>query len=501
MNAQRSLAAVCLICLSAAALRAGAPIAEPKPQAAPAAGAMMTVEQYPHTDGSTSAHPLTVLTACKLTGTACEWRHIFFSGQRRLVPVAPAKEAKKQPDPETSDQLQRLSAKADALTLKLVRGEATDEEVENYKETLNEIRSLEMKLPRADVHEEISKRTGASGTHGAYVRLINGEADLILECRPPSEDERKLMAEKGVELELTPVALDGFVFLLNRENPVTSLSREQIHSIYTGRITNWKAVGGPDAEIHAYQRNRNSGSQETMERVVMQGAEMIEPRTMVAMTMAGPFNALERDVHGIGFTFYYYHRFMQPDPEVKFVAVHEVMPGPELFAEGRYAFTTQVFAVTRKGLAADSPAAKVRDWLLSPAGQAVVKESGYTPLPAAAPAEGRRPVMPLLAFFRCTECGHQFTPDPDNARYEMAMEMGGAVDCPKCRAKGSTLPMTRCPACEKYYVSELTRYQAQYYASDQPPPPGPEPKQICPHCGTDYREWWRAKREERRSSR
>jgi len=78
------------------------------------------------------------------------------------------------------------------------------------------------------------------------------------------------------------------------------------------------------------------------------------------------------------------------------------------------------------------------------------------------------------------------------------MEMGGALDCPECGSKASALPMTRCPACGKQYVSELTRYEAKYFTSDAPPPSGRSPRAVCPYCGTDLQKWWRAKREERR---
>ena len=66
--------------------------------------------------------------------------------------------------------------------------------------------------------------------------------------------------EKGVELEIVPIVKDAFVFFVNTENPVESLTLEQIQGIYTGNIKNWKDVGGDNERIVAYQRPANSGS-------------------------------------------------------------------------------------------------------------------------------------------------------------------------------------------------------------------------------------------------
>ena len=89
-----------------------------------------------------------------------------------------------------------------------------------------------------------------SKTHKAYEKLINKELDLIL-VTSPSEDEEKLAEKSNVELEVTKVVNEGFVFFLNKNNPVDSLTVEQIQKIYSGEITNWKEVGGNDEEIIA----------------------------------------------------------------------------------------------------------------------------------------------------------------------------------------------------------------------------------------------------------
>ena len=107
-----------------------------------------------------------------------------------------------------------------------------------------------------------------SNTDPAYTKLINNEADLIV-VTEPSEDELKRASDANVELEVTKVVNEGFVFFVNKNNKVDSLTFEEIRKIYSGEITNWKEVGGDDTEIIAYQRPENSGSQTGLYSLVM----------------------------------------------------------------------------------------------------------------------------------------------------------------------------------------------------------------------------------------
>lgn len=317
----------------------------PKPK-----GLVLTPETYPRTSGSTSAEPLGVWVACRLLNKECRWPGATW-GERRLYPL-----------------------KSNA---------ANNKNLMDIDDTLLKIRHY--------------------GTHGSYKNLITGQADLIYECRLPSEDERNLMQSHKVELDIRPVALDAFVFLRNRENPVTDLTLAQVRDIYTpgrdgkGMIANWNRVGGPDTEIHAYVRNRNSGSQETMQSLVMKERPILTGRSMTGMTMMGPFNHLLDDKSGIGFSFYYYQRHMAPrsdkpfprvvkqmdkEPVAAYVdmfAINGVMPSRATIANRTYPLVTDVYVVTRKDLKADHPAAKLRDWLLTPEGQGIVGETGYVP--------------------------------------------------------------------------------------------------------------------------
>ena len=124
-----------------------------------------------------------------------------------------------------------------------------------------------------------------SKSHQSYLNVIDGLCDMILAVEP-SPDEYAYAAEKGVTLDVQKVTNEGFVFFVNKRNPIDSLTLEQIRGIYSGKITNWKDVGGLDAEIVAFQRPRNSGSQTGMESLVMGDIPMMEPVTgTVADTM------------------------------------------------------------------------------------------------------------------------------------------------------------------------------------------------------------------------
>lgn len=281
---------------------------------------------YPRVDGSTSAHPLAVLIACELMDVPCIWEVNPFDAIRRLVPD------KSQPG-------------------------------------------------REHVAEHILGAVVHQGTHGAYVNLIENRADLVLVARLPSADELGLADDMGVDLDIEPVALDAFVFLFNRHNPVSGLTVEEIRDIYTGEITNWDQVGGDEAEIHAYQRDENSGSQELMKTLVMKGLQMTEPgEPMVLLGMMGPINRLSEDRDGIGYSVFFFEQFMAPNEEIKLVKVDGTLPSYESIAARKYPFATEVYAVVRKGVDEASGAYQIREWLLSAEGQEIVAKSGYVPI-------------------------------------------------------------------------------------------------------------------------
>ena len=167
-------------------------------------------------------------------------------------------------------------------------------------------------------------------THGktarVYASLINKEKDLIF-VSEPSDDIIKSAQENNVEFEMVGIGLDGFVFLVNKENKVDSLTIEQIQKIYTGEITNWSSVGGDNAEIVAYQREKNSGSQNLMEKMVMQGLKMKEPENTNLMigSMSGLIDGIasySNSKNSIGYSIYLYAKEQYIKDNVKFLAIN-----------------------------------------------------------------------------------------------------------------------------------------------------------------------------------
>lgn len=228
-----------------------------------------------------------------------------------------------------------------------------------------------------------------STTHSAYLMLINREhrihdigrsTDLIL-VTPPSEEEKQYAADKNVELDLTAIALDGFVFITHKDNPVSSLTVEQIQDIYTGKITNWKQVGGEDLDIQAYQREPNSGSQTAMEQLVMQGKPMSPPAEILqAAGMGMLIEAVAEYANGptaLGYTYAYYMNNLYKNEHIKIIPIDGIAPTHDNLRGGTYPFTTQYYAVIRGDEPEDSPARTLRDYLVTPEGQSLIEMAGY----------------------------------------------------------------------------------------------------------------------------
>lgn len=241
--------------------------------------------------------------------------------------------------------------------------------------------SMEFAREHFDMNEdEVRKFVNHNTTHEAYVNLIDGKADIIF-VSEPSKDELALSKEKGVELELAPVARDAFVFIVNKNNPVNNLKLTKIQEIYQGKITNWKDAGGKDKEIVAYQREKNSGSQTIMENKVMRGLGMMKPpsfRTDSGMGGLVDQVAEFKDADSsIGYTIYYYVTRLYKKENVKLLGINGIECSQKTIKDGSYPLSGNVYAVILKSKPKDSSARKLLSWILSDEGQECIKQAGY----------------------------------------------------------------------------------------------------------------------------
>lgn len=192
-----------------------------------------------------------------------------------------------------------------------------------------------------------------------------------------------MAAAAGVELEITPVVREGFVFLVNENNPVTSLTQEQIRGIYTGRITSWKEVGGEAQEILAFQRPINSGSQSGMLSLVMKDTPMMEaPSQFYPAEMDGLVEEIlnyDNSGNAIGYSYYYYVSSMYFRKGIRLLAVDGVEPDSSTIQNGTYPYTTAYYAVLKKSEPEGSSTRRLLQWIQRE-GKASAETAGYIPV-------------------------------------------------------------------------------------------------------------------------
>ena len=222
-----------------------------------------------------------------------------------------------------------------------------------------------------------------SNTHPSFLKLIDGEVEVIFTARSISRDEVVYAEEKGVELIEKPIAKDALAFLVNPANPVENLTIAQIQGIYTGDITHWSEVGGLDTLITPYVRNRNSGSQEKFETMVMAGLTIKEfPELQIGNVMMAPYYQLRDDESGIGFSPFYYYNVIVDNGFTKTIGVNGIPMTKENVRNNTYPYVTDVYAAVRSDIDKSSMAYRLFEYITSEEGQAIVEESGYIPLAA-----------------------------------------------------------------------------------------------------------------------
>ena len=219
-----------------------------------------------------------------------------------------------------------------------------------------------------------------NNTVGGYKELAKKNTDIFIGAAP-STAQIKYAEECGTVFEYTQIGWEAFVFFVHKDNPIDSLTADQIRGIYSGEITNWSQVGGNDEEIVPFQRDEGSGSQSMMLRfMTMGGASLIEPDIEELIGFMGGIveqvASYKNQTNSIGYSFRYYIEGIVCHPDIKMIAVDGIAPTADNIRNNTYPIITPVYAVTYENNPNPNVALLI-DWILSEEGQYIIKESGY----------------------------------------------------------------------------------------------------------------------------
>lgn len=217
---------------------------------------------------------------------------------------------------------------------------------------------------------------GGSGT--GISALINGTADICQSSRPMKDAEKEKLRDRysttGVEI---PVAKDGLSVYVNASLPLDALTMDQLKQIFQGKVSNWKEVGGPDLKITPYSRENSSGTYVFFKDMVLGGGDF-SPRAQTLPGTAAVVNAVSRDKTAVGYGGAAYAKGIKVLKVKKDAAAPAIAPSAATVKDGSYALSRNLFFYVR-----NKPAGEIKDfvdWVLSPAGQAVVVKVGYFPV-------------------------------------------------------------------------------------------------------------------------
>lgn len=218
---------------------------------------------------------------------------------------------------------------------------------------------------------------GGSGT--GIAALINGTTDICESSRPMKDKEMQdVQAKRGAPAVETKVALDALAVYVNEKSPVTEISIPALRSIYLGETTNWKDVGGPDHAIVLYGRENNSGTYGYFKEHVLENKDFAAAVQTLAGTSA-VVAAVKGDVFGIGYGGIAYLEGIRALKVRKDAPSPPVAPSLQTAQDGSYPISRFLYFYT-----AGQPTGtgqRFVDWVKSAAGQAVIEQVGYYPLP------------------------------------------------------------------------------------------------------------------------
>ena len=239
---------------------------------------------------------------------------------------------------------------------------------------LAEISAEEFNLLQDDYHVTVT--SGGSGV--GIVNVVEGRSAIAMSSRELHLVERQRYETPTEKFNVVTVGYDAICLIVSskvHDSGITDLTKEELRRIYSGSISNWKELGGPDEEIFAIGRKPGSGTRDTFDEIIMGSRESETPGVRnEAAESAEIKTAIQRSDNGIGYVGYSY--IMRGDSRV--VSLDGVPPTIENIKNGSYPLARELYFIT---LGKPSSGAQAFiDYVLSAEGQKIAIENGFIPV-------------------------------------------------------------------------------------------------------------------------
>jgi phosphate transport system substrate-binding protein len=239
-------------------------------------------------------------------------------------------------------------------------------------------------LPLAQKEAEVfGKKSGKSitviggGSGVGIAALLEGTTDIAMASRKMKFDEKVKCQEAGRAITEKIIAYDALAVIVNPSNGVSKLTRAQLEGIFTGKITNWKQVGGADLKIVPYSRETSSGTYEFFKEHVMLNKNYVN--SILSMPATGAIvQSVSQTKGAIGYVGLAYIEKTVKALAVSFDGKNYIVPNEVTAKNKTYPIIRPLFFYYDKKL--ESKNAPLVSFILSAEGQKIVEQVGYVPL-------------------------------------------------------------------------------------------------------------------------
>ncbi|MCP6757607.1 MAG: substrate-binding domain-containing protein [Fischerella sp. CENA71] len=247
----------------------------------------------------------------------------------------------------------------------------------------------------------VDPTNSSPGSGSGIQMLLDGKLDFVESSRPPSAAEQEIARQRGFQLASRQVAVDGIAIAVNPSLQVSSLTVEQLQQIYSGKITNWKQLGGPDLAITAFSQRPESA-----DTVISGDKQILNPQTFASniQYVYSPTEAVRRLNQIPGGIYYAAARTIVPQCRVKLLGIglnstNLVSPyiqppvsqnqcpqqrnqvNTEAINDVSYPIITKLYVISKQNNSQQQQAGEAyTNLLLTDQGQQLIEEAGLVPM-------------------------------------------------------------------------------------------------------------------------